>query len=115
MPKTLIYLLCGSLLHTTMVHAELPASERTAYIQSFLKHCHAQQLADPAHQDRLARGLLTESQLTAFCECGAIQSANALTTEILEAFAKKHNRQAMLDLINQTTLYCSRIHLAVRK
>lgn len=113
MSKTLICLLCCSCLHTAMAHAELPANERAAYIQSFLTRCHAQQLADPLSQDRLAHGLLTKNQLAAFCQCGAVQSANALDTGILEAFAKKRNTQVMLDIMNQTTQYCSRIHLAV--
>lgn len=115
MPKELFCLLCGCFLYATTAHARLPANERSAYIQSFFTHCHAQQIADPVNQDMLARRLLTDTQLRAFCQCGAAHSAEALDTKTVEAFARNQDRRAMLDIISQANQFCRNARLTVSR
>jgi hypothetical protein len=107
MQKMLIGLLCGLALHTPSAQARLLANERTAYIQSFLSNCHAAQIRAPANQNLISKGQLTSSQIDAFCQCGAIRSADTLDSRILEEFGKNQNRQPLLGIIDQVTRYCS--------
>lgn len=107
MSKIILGLLCGVALHTGPVSARLFANQRSAYIQSFLASCHARQFGNPANRDLLARKALTAAQIDAFCQCGAIRSADTLDATILEAFARNQDRQPLLSIIDQATRYCS--------
>ncbi len=107
MQKLLVGLLCGLALHTSPIDARLLANERAAYIRSFLSNCHSTQIRAPSNRNLITKGQLTDSQIDAFCQCGAVRSADTLDTRVLEEFGKNQNRQPLLSIIDQVTRYCS--------
>lgn len=112
MQKMLIGLLCGLTLHTPPIHARLLANERAAYIQSFLSNCRAAQTRDPSNRTLMSKGQLSSAQIDAFCQCGAVRSADTLDSRVLEEFGKNQNRVPLLSIIDQVTRYCSETQAA---